>query len=129
MRNRTASYGTGDKVHYVPLLRTTIHRWAVMPLGTDAGGATLKGDIIRSDGARGDGDAGEITIPAADNQYNLTFDQSAPLPITVEADDIVIYEVTAEGVTSLEAVLVVEYSYEPGVHGARLSETGAVETA
>jgi hypothetical protein len=99
---------TGDKAHFAPLVRVAVHAIGVVPLGTDAGGATIKVDKALV-GARGDGDVGILTIPAANKQFVCQYEEVAT-PVILEPGDVAVFEVTAEGVSALNAIPQIEYS-------------------
>lgn len=70
----------------------------IIPLSTDAGGATIKFDKVQHDGTRGDGDVGEITVPAADSQYNglIEFKNG----VSFVGGERIVVQVTAESVSA-----------------------------
>lgn len=82
--------------------------------GTDAGGATVKFDrrvLAGSDTGRGDGDLGEITIPAS-NQQGKVLHQKID-PVVLDEGDQIVVEVTAESVTALNVVPFYKYVIVP----------------
>ena len=123
---QTASFDVqtaGDKATlYLPPGRWSILYVWVLVLGTDAGGATIKFDEALAGGAsRGDGDAGIITIPAADNQENMIYEtpenSSGGIPVILSAGSEVVVQVTAEGVSALNCIagiMLEEYPEQPG---------------
>lgn len=75
---------------------------------TDAGGATVKFDSLQGT-TRGDGDLGEITIPAASIQ-GQTLEEDSAAGTAVAAGGMCIVEVTAEGAASGSIVVAgIEY--------------------
>lgn len=85
-----------------------ILRVLVAPLGTDAGGATVKFDSLQGS-TRGDGDVGAVVIPASNQQGQIIYDIPTNGQIKLAPGASVIAEVTAEDVTGLPAVVKIVY--------------------
>lgn len=78
--------------------------------GDDNGGATVKFDkrpTAGSDTSRGDGDIGEITIPAADSQGQVLYEKVSD--VTVLRGEQIVVQVTVEGVAALNVVPYYKY--------------------
>ena len=78
--------------------------------GTDTGGCTIKFDGTINGGTRGDGDLGDITVPASDQSAVVLYDKVGEGTI-LQPNDVVTVQVTAESVTALVVVarLIVDY--------------------
>lgn len=99
-----------DKVTFTIADDVEIVEIGLIIAGADAGGATVKFDkrpTAGSDTSRGDGDIGEITIPAADSLGKVLYEKVSDT--TVLRGEQIVVQVTAEGVTALNVVPYYKY--------------------
>lgn len=99
-----------DKITFSIMDDMEIIECGLLIEGTDAGGATVKFDrrvLAGSDTGRGDGDVGEITIPASNQQGKVLFEKVSG--VELDAGDQVVVQVTAEGVTALNVVPYIKF--------------------
>lgn len=101
----------GDKATFSFAYNAKIVACGLIVRGNDAGGATVAFDkrvLAGSDTGRGAADIGEITIPASNQQGKYLYEDLSDSGIEVAAGDEIVVEVTAEAVTALQAVAVIE---------------------
>lgn len=114
-----------DKVYWSPMIRSVVHRVGVVPLAADAGGGTIAFDKANA-GARGAGDVGIVVLPASDQEFNTFYTDAAAGGVVVEAGEVVIVEVTAEGGTGPNCLAKIEYSL---ADDKAANDAGMIESA
>ena len=109
---------TGDKAHFAPPIKCQIMRVGITFLDgqTDAGGGTVKFDKVTGS-TRGDGDAGVLTIAAANNDSKHYYEDPATR-VTLSPGDQVFVEVTTDSWgAATTAVATIVYQEIPEVPG------------